>query len=102
MNTLILLKHLKKRIVISQYFKNENKAIHWWSHLPSSDEWEVIYLKERSPSGHRYRLMYTKFDEQGILYSKYVICFSKKEALYLENAIKKTNERYITQTKKLY
>ena len=54
MNVLMLLKHLEKKIVVPQYFKSEDEAIHWWSRFPSSDEWEIIYLKEREPSGHRY------------------------------------------------
>lgn len=102
MNTLILLKHLEKKIVISNYFKSEDEAIHWWASFPCSDEWEIIYLKERDPSGHRYGLMYTKFDERGILYSKYIICFSKKEAVILEEKIKEVNSNYIIKIKKLY
>lgn len=102
MNVLMLLKCLEKGIIVPQYFKSEDEAIHWWSRLPSSDEWEIIYLKERGPSGHRYELSYTKFDERGVLYSKYIICFSKKEALYLKNKIERVNQNYIIQIKKLY
>lgn len=102
MNTIMLLKHIVTRVVVVQYFKNEDKAIHWWSRLPISDEWEIIYLKERKPSGHRYQLTYTKPNERGIQYSKYIICFSKEEALYLKNKIKRTNQHYIIQIKKLY
>lgn len=102
MNTLMLLKHFEKRIIVAQYFKNEDEAIHWWSRLPISDEWEIIYLKEREQNGHRYELAYAKYDELGILYSKYIICFSKKEALYLKNKIERVNQHYIIQIKKLY
>lgn len=102
MNTLMLLKHIETRTVIAQYFNSENEAIWTWCRLPSSDEWEVIYLEERKPSGHRYELTYTKYDEKGILYPKYIICFSKKEALYLKNKIEKINPNYIIQLKKLY
>lgn len=102
MNTLMLLKHLEKRIVTAQYFNSEDKAIRWWSRLPISDEWEIIYLKEREPSGHRYTLTYAKSDERGILYSKYIICFSKEEALYLRNEIKRVNSDYTILIKKLY
>ena len=102
MNTLMLLKHLEKRIVPARYFKSEDEAIHWWSRLPISDEWEIIHLEERKPSGHRYTLRYTKFDEIGIRYSKYIICFSKKEALYLKNKIEKADSNYIIQIKKRY
>ena len=102
MNTLMVIKHFETRIVEKQYFNSEDEAINWWSSLPIADEWEIIYLKEREPSGHRYALKYTKPDERGILYSKYIICFSKKEALILKNKIERTNQDYITQIKKLY
>ena len=98
----MLLKHLEKKIIIQRYFKNKNEAIHWWARFPTSDEWEIIYIEERNPRGHRYELVYAKFDEQSNLYSKYIICFSKKEALYLENKIKEVNQQYIIQIKKLY
>lgn len=102
MNTLMLIRNFKEKIFITQYFKNEDEAIYWWSRLPISDECDIIYLKERKPSGHRYELTYTKYNERGILYSKYIICFSKKEALYLKNKIERMDPYYITQIKKLY
>lgn len=102
MNTLMLLKHLKKKIITQQYFKDEDEAMHWWCHFPAWEEWEVISLEERTPRGHRYELMYAKFNEQSNLHPKYIICFSKKEALSLENKIKEANLNYITQIKKLY
>ena len=102
MNTLMLIKHIEKRIVVEQYFKSEDEAIQTWSGLPISEEWEIVYLKERKPSGHRYELICTKLGEQGNLYSKYIICFSKKEALYLKNKIERINQHYIIQIKKLY
>lgn len=102
MNTLMLIRHLKKKMVAAHYFNSENEAIWWWSRLPISDECEIIYLKEREQNGHRYELTYAKYDELGILYPKYIICFSKKEALYLKNKIEKTDQHYIIQIKKLY
>lgn len=102
MNTIMLLKHIELRIVVSVYFKSEEKAIWTWSNLSFRDEWEVIYLKERKPSGHRYNLTYTKYGEQGNQYSRDIICFSKKEALYLKNKIERINQRYIIQIQKLY
>lgn len=102
MNTLMVLKHIEKRVVIPHYFKNEDEAVYWWSHLPSSDEWEIIYLEERKPCGHRYELMYAKFDQQGYFYSKYIICFSKKETIILARKIKEANSNYIINIKKLY
>lgn len=102
MNTLMLIKHIEKKTIVAQYFNSENAAIWWWSRLPVSDEWEVIYLEERKPKGHRYELTYIKTDEENVLYPKYIICFSKKEALYLKNKIEKTNQHYTTQIKKLY
>lgn len=102
MDTLILLKHLEKKTIIQRHFKNKVEAIFWWAHFPTSHEWEVIYLEERKPSGHRYELMYARFDRENMLYSKYIICFSKEEALYLEKKIKEKNQDYIIQIKKLY
>lgn len=102
MNTLMLLKYPEKRIVSTQYFNSEDEAIYWWSRSTLAGEWEVIYLEERKRSGHRYELTYAKQDEQGILYAKHIICFSKKEALYLKNKIEKINQHYITQIKRLY
>lgn len=98
----MLIKHIEKRIVMAQYFKSKDKAIQRWKNLPISNECEIIYLKERKPTGHRYELVYAKYDEIGVLYSKYIICFSKKEALYLKNKIEKINQQYVVQIKKLY
>lgn len=84
------------------YFKNESQAIDWWSNYPCSEEWVIIHRGEREKAGHRYELMYSKFDEQGELYSKYIICFSKKEAVLLARKIKEANSNYITNIKRLY
>ena len=102
MNTLMLIKHFETRRVIAKYFKSENEAIQSWAYIPISDEWEIIYLKERKPKGHRYQLTCTKQGEENNLYSKDIICFSKKEALYLKNKIERINQHYIIQIKKLY
>lgn len=102
MNTLMLIKHIEKKMVIAKYFNNEDEAIMWWSNLPISEECEILYLKERPQNGHRYELTYAKYNELGMLYSKYIICFSKKEALHLKNKIEKIDQHYIIQIKKLY
>lgn len=102
MKKLLLLKHIEKKIIIAVYFKNEEQADNWWINFPASEEWEIIHEGERGKSGHRYELIYSKFDEQGDLYSKYIICFSKKEAAILEQKIKKENPTYITNIKKIY
>lgn len=101
MNTIMLLKHIEKRIVVVLYFRSEERAIRTWSNL-FREEWEVIYLNERKPCGHRYQLTCEKSGEPGNLYSREIICFSKKEALYLKNKIEKINQHYIIQIKKLY
>lgn len=84
------------------YFKDEHKAIEWRMKHSYPDEWVIVHRGIRRMSGHRYELTYSKFDEQGKLYSKYIICYSKKEALILERKIKEANENYITNIKKLY
>ena len=102
MNTLMLLKNIELRIVAAQYFKSEDEAIQTWGSMPFTEDWEIIYLKERKSSGHRYKLTCTKRGKKGNLYSKDIICFSKKEALYLKNKIERVNQDYIIQTKQLY
>ena len=102
MNTLMLIKHIETRTCVEKYFRSEDEAINWWSSLPIADEWEIMYLEERKPSGHRYALTYAKPDERGFLYSKNIICFSKKEAIILKHKIERTNQDYITHIKKLY
>lgn len=102
MNTLMLFKHIKTRLVLAKYFRSKDKAIQTWTKISTSSEWEVIYLKERKPSGHRYQLTYTKPNIIGSLDSYDIICRSKKEALYLKNKIKRTNQNYIIQLEKLY
>lgn len=102
MNTLMLIKHSELRIVSAQYFKSENEAAWTWGSNPFTEGWEIVYLKERKPTGHRYQLTYTKHDKKGTLYSRDIICLSKKEALYLKNKIEKINQDYIIQIQKLY
>lgn len=102
MKKLLLLKNIEKKIIIAMYFKNEEQACNWWANFLASEEWEIIHEGERKRSGHRYELIYSKFDEQGKLYSKYIICFSKKEAIILGQKIKKEIPNYITNIKKIY
>ena len=54
MNTLMLLKHFEKRVIVPLYFKGKDEAINWWGRLPAHDEWEIFYLEEREPRGHQY------------------------------------------------
>ena len=102
MKKLLLLKHIETKIIIAMYFKNEEEALNWWCGFIASGEWEIIHEGKRGKSQHRWELNYSKFDEQGELYTKYVICFSKREAVILEQKIKKENPDYITDIKKLY
>ena len=102
MKVLLLFENVEKKIIMSVYFKNKTQAINWLSGYPLSEEWVNVYKKERKKTGHRYELMYSKFDEHGKLYSKYIICFSKKEAVILTRKIKEANSNYITNIKRLY
>lgn len=102
MNTLMLIKNIKMGNIAVLYFNSEEEAILTWRYITVSDEWEIIYLKERKPNGHQYKLTYTKKDGNGNLYSKDIICFTKKEAIILKNKIERTNQNYITQIKKNY
>lgn len=101
MDTLMVIKNIEMRTIVALYFNSEDEAILEWSRLPLSEEWEVIYLKERKTSGHRYEIAYTN-ERKNILYPKYIICYSKKEALHLKNKIEKIDQNYIIQIKKLY
>ena len=102
MKIILLLKHIKEKIVLVLYFKNTEKVINWRKNFPCSKEWKLIYAGKRGRSGHRYELTYSKFDECGKLHSKYVICYSKKESLILKKNIKEANPNYILNIKKLY
>ena len=102
MKKLLLLKHVEMKTIMAMYFKNEEEAYNWWVSFPASEEWEIVHEGERTKSGHRWELNYSKFDEQGDLYTKYIICFSKKEAIILSQKIRKENPNYITNYKKLY
>ena len=102
MKKLLLLKHSETKIIMAMYFKNEEQALNWWVSFPASEEWEIIHEGERTKSGHRWELDYGKFDEQGDIYTKYIICFSKKEAVILSQKIKKENPNYMTYYKKIY
>ena len=102
MKKLLLLKHIETKIIMAMYFKNEEQAYNWWVSFLASEEWEIIHEGERTRSGHRWEVNYSKSDERGELYTKYIICFSKKEAVILSQKIKKENPSYITNYKKLY
>lgn len=102
MNTLLLIKHVEKRIFLAQYFKSENEAMQWWLRLPIKNDCDVLYLKERKPSGHRYELLYAKHDVPDVVYTKNIICFSKKEALFLKTKIEETKGHHVIHIKKLY
>lgn len=102
MKVLLLFENVEKKIIMSVYFKNKAQAINWLEGYPLSEEWVNVYKRVRKKTGHRYELMYSKFDEQGKLYSKYIICFSKKEAIILTRKIKEANSNYITNIKRLY
>lgn len=102
MKTILLLKNIESKIVLTRYFKNEDDAINWWASFIASEEWIIIYGNDRERSGHRYEITYSKFDERGELYSRYAICYSKKESLILEKKIHEANPKYITAIKKLY
>lgn len=102
MRVLFLFENIEKKIVISVYFKNMAQAINWLEGCPLSEEWVMVHKRERIKTGHRYELTYSKFDEEGKLYSKYIICYSKKEAVILTRKIKEVNSNYITNIKRLY
>ena len=102
MKRIIILEHLEKKIIVTQYFKSDKQICDFWSNLPCAYEWNIIYEKTREKTGHRYELEYAKYDEDGKLYSKNIICYSKKESLLLKKIINEVNSNYILTIKKLY
>lgn len=102
MKKLLLLKHIETKIIMAMYFKNEEQALNWWTNFPAPEEWVIIHEGERMKSGHRWEVSYGKPDEQGEIYTRYIICFSKEEAVILSQKIKKENPSYITNYKKIY
>lgn len=102
MKIVVLAKHIMEKTILTMYFKNEDQALEWWYHFPCSEEWVIIHKGKRESSGHRFELKYAKFDEQGKLHSKFITCYSKKEALSLKKKINTESPNYITSIKKLY
>ena len=102
MRTITIIEHVEKKIILAHYSRNEDEAINWFNANPLKDEWNILHMDTREKSGHRYELEAAKFDECGELYSKYIICFSKKEALYLKELIRKINPEYLFSIKKIY
>lgn len=102
MKTLLLLLNKYTKTILHFYFKNVDEAINWWSNFKAAEEWEVLYLENRGKSGHRYEIECVKFDSCGELYSKYIICYSKKEALSLKQTIREKNPQYLFYIKELY
>lgn len=102
MKTLLITKNTERKTIATYYFNTEEQALHQWNKWTCKEEWEIIYLKRREKSGHRYGLECAKFNECGELFSKYITCFSKKEALYLKQKIKEINPNYLFNIKKIY
>lgn len=102
MRTIMLLKHIERKAILTMNFRNKDESINWWNNFSHWKEYEIIYEGERKTSGHRYELTYSKFDEQGKLYSKYIICHSKKESLLLKRKINEANPNYILTIKRIY
>lgn len=102
MRVLLLLKYIGENTIIPMYFKNEEKAIKWWVSFPCSEDWVIIHSGERKECGHRYELMYSKFSKEGKRLSKYIICFSKKEAVILARKMEEANSNYTINIKRLY
>lgn len=102
MEKLLVLKDIYKQTAITLNFRNSNQVTKWWIDQPCPEIFITVHEGERKKNGHRFGLTYSKFDETGRLYSKYFICFSKKEAIFLAEKIKEINPNYTTQIKKIY
>ena len=102
MDTVMLLKHIEGKTILTMYFKNEDEAINWWSKFPCSEEWIIIHQSNRERRNHLYELTYSELDENEELHSRRVFCHSKKEAFIIENKINEANAKYVTTIKKIY
>ena len=102
MKTLLLLLNKGTKTILHFYFKSEDEALNWWNNFRSAEEWKILYLKDRGRSSHRYEIECAKFDVCGEIYSKYIICYSKKEALHLKQIIRERNSQYLFYIKKVY
>ena len=102
MKVLIILESFRKNAIKVLYFRNEKKAYKQQNSWFCVQGWKVIYWKDRGISGHRYELKYAKFNEDGTLNPKYIICFTKKEALYLKTKILEVYPDYQFQIRKIY
>lgn len=102
MKTLLLLLNKNTKTILHFYFGSKDEAIDWWSKFKAAEEWEILYLEERERSSHRYEIECAKFDVCGEIYSKYIICYSKKEALHLKQIIRERNSQYLFYIKKVY
>lgn len=102
MKTLLIFKNIEKRTIKTLYFRNVEKAFNQQDNWPCAQEWELIYFKNREKSGHRYEIKYAKVDKDGELNSGYIICFTKKEALYLSTKILGVSPFFYIEIKKLY
>ena len=102
MRTLLVFKNIEKKTIKVLYFRNAQKAYSQQDNWPCLQEWKLIYFKNRGKSGHRYELKYARANENGELNSKYIVCFTKKEALYLRSKILEAYPYYQIQIKKIY
>lgn len=102
MKTLLVFKNIEKRTVKALYFNSAEKAFSQQGNWPCNKEWKMIYFKNREKSGHRYEIMYARVNEDGELNSKYIVCFTKKEALYLKTKILEVYPYYRVQIRKIY
>lgn len=102
MRTLLILKNIETKKITHLYYKNKEEALEEWDRWPHNLDWKILCMRDGEKSGHRYELEYAKFDDCGELYSRYIICSSKQEALHLKNKIREFNPDYLFNIKKLY
>ena len=102
MKSILIFKNIEKSTIKTLYFRNVEEAFSQQDNWPCEQAWKLIYYKNREKSGHRYEIKYTKVDKNGEYDSGYIICFTKKEALYLSAKILGVSPFYYIEIKKLY
>lgn len=103
MKTLTIFYEEHSAEVFKKYHKNHAEAADWWNKYNKKyKEYRLLLMKDLKRSGHKYEIECQGFDYYGDKYSKYIFCYSKKEAIFVIRTIKKLTDKYIITLKKLY
>lgn len=103
MKTLTIIYNSRLMSIFRRYHKNQDEALTWWKNYSKKyTEDRILLVKELKRSGHKYEIACRGVDDWGEEYFKYIHCYSKKEATFVIDRIKKLTDRYIITLKKMY